>query len=262
MLQIILIVAIGFGVYWLITHKRLQLGNMILITGGVKSGKSMLSVYTSIRLHKREHFKWRVNTFLCKIFHKRPPEEPLLYSNVPLRYRYYTPLTEEHLRRQKRFAYKSVVYVQEASLVADSMTIKDGDLNEAMLLLNKLIAHETKGGYIVYDTQSILDNHYSVKRCLNTYLNIHHCIKALPFVCILKVREMAYDEVNTTNIVSGDVEDDLVTVIVPKRVWKLYDRYCYSAMTDHLPRENEEVRAAVCLKATNILTLKRKETRK
>ena len=79
---------------------------------------------------------------------------PLIYSNVPLAMPY-VPLTDDLLLRKKRFVYGSVIYVQEASLVADSQLIRDMDVNERLMLFNKLIGHETKGGVIIYDTQCI-----------------------------------------------------------------------------------------------------------
>lgn len=75
-------------------------------------------------------------------------EKPLLYSNIPLAVDGFTPLTLDLIQRKERFRYGSVIYVCESSLVADSMSFKDPLLNENMLLLNKLIAHETRGGYI------------------------------------------------------------------------------------------------------------------
>ena len=66
----------------------------------------------------------------------------------------YVPLTDDLLLRKKRFVYGSVIYVQEASLVADSQLIRDMDINERLMLFNKLIGHETKGGVIIYDTHS------------------------------------------------------------------------------------------------------------
>lgn len=42
------------------------------------------------------------------------------------------------------------------------------------------------------------------------------------------------DDSTTVNTVEQDVENDLKIIVIPKRVWKMYDAYCYSALTDHL----------------------------
>ena len=142
----------------------------------------------------------------------------------------------------------------EASLIAGAMDFKDEDLNENLTLLVKLIGHETKGGYLVFDTQSVLDLHYGIKRNLSSYFYIHHKIN-LPFILWLKVRELVFMD-NTSNDFNEDVEESLLNVFVPKSTWKLFDCYCYSALTDHLPVENRVVNIKD-LKARKILTFKK-----
>lgn len=218
---------------------------MVLITGGIKTGKSTMSVWLAIRQYWRQLRKYYIyNYFLYPVFHKLPfgvfkrmkkREKPLFYANIPIAIKNFVPLTCALIERRERFRYGSVVYVCESSLVADSQTIKNMTINEAMLLLNKLFAHETKGGYLFYDTQSIMDNHYAVKRCLSTYFYIHH-MRKIPFFCLAWVRELKFSEDNTAvNTFDTDVEDTLKLVIIPKKVWKLFDCYCYSVLTDHLP---------------------------
>jgi hypothetical protein len=122
------------------------------------------------------------------------------------------------------------------------MDFKDTELNDNLLLFNKLVGHETKGGSIFYDTQSISDNHYAVKRCLASYFYIHHNVK-IPLIClVLYVREMKFSEDNSAvNVIQEDLEKELMRVIVPWSSLKLYDRYCYSVLTDHLPVNAELV---------------------
>lgn len=233
-------------------------GNMILVTGGVKTGKSTLSVRLAYKIYKKQIFRWKLyNKVFFPVFHKifkkkfagGLRERPLLYSNIPLAIPY-VPVTQELIMREVRPAYGSVIYICEASLVADSMLYKDESLNEALLLFNKLIGHETRGGYLIYDTQSVQDNHFAVKRCLNSYFYIHHTRK-IPFFVLMYVREMAYsDDNNTVNAVTEDLESSLKLVVVPKSTWKLFDCYCYSAFTDHLRVSNRE-------KVSNYLKIKK-----
>lgn len=236
-----LIFIVAYVVCRFVVFKIPKVGNMVLITGGIKTGKSTLSVRMVYKLWKKQCFKVRVINVLYPIlgvffsrFRQEKKPMPLIYSNVPLSIPY-VPLTEDLIMRKKRFVYGSVCYIQECSLLADSMSYKDQLLNENMLLLCKLWAHETKGGYIILDTQSVQDNHYSIKRCLNSYIDIHHAIK-LPFVILLFVRELKYDDSgNNVNVYDDDVEDTLRCVVVPKSTWKMFDRYCYSILTDNLP---------------------------
>lgn len=243
--------------------KHLKLGNLVLVTGGVKTGKSTLAVNLSIKQYKKALFSYKVRCFfVCvfKIFKPQlvMPEKPLLYSNVPLNVKFgYVPLTEKLLKRENRFAYKSVIYINEASLIADSMFFKDMLANEQLLLFNKLIGHSTKGGYLIYDTQSIQDCHFAIKRCLNNYFNIHHSVKCFPFFVFLKVREMFYsDDGSVINVADNDIEFNNKWVCVPKSTWKKFDCYCYSVLTDNLPVEKNVV-VPDSLKADKIVSFKK-----
>lgn len=264
MIAILIIVGVLFAVY--LIHRFFKIpkcGNLVLVTGGVKTGKSTLSVRLVYKLIRRQRRKvWVLNHILHPIlgwmpgigkkFAKRP--RPLVYSNIPLNMPY-VPVTKDLLLRKSRFVYGSIIYLCESSLVADSMSFKDEIVNEELLLFNKLIAHETKGGTLIYDTQSVSDNHYAIKRCLNSYFYIHHKL-VVPFFVILYVREMIFSEDNNAvNAVNEDVEAGLRMVVVPKRTWKLFDCYCYSALTDDLPVEEEE-RIATTLKCTEIVSFK------
>lgn len=232
---IILAVLLFFGIKLYLKVKRPKLNSMVLVTGSIKTGKSTLSVFFVLREYRKRLFLWKIK----HIFNKNI-EKPLIYSNVPLGVPY-VPLTNELLARKERFNYKSVIYVCESSLVSDSQLIKDNNLNLDLLLFNKLIGHESKGGIIIYDTQCIGDNHYSIKRSLSQYFYIHHTRK-IPFFLLCYVREMIYsDDDSTLNVFNEDIEKTLKVILVPKRVWKYFDCYCYSSLTDNLPVANNVV---------------------
>lgn len=233
---------------------------MALVTGGVKCGKSTLSVAIARSEYRARCRKIKFKNFFCKLFNKPLYKLPLLYSNVPLGMPY-VPITEDLLLRKKRFEYGSVIYVQEASLVADSQLIRDMDINERLMLFNKLIGHETKGGVIIYDTQCITDVHYSIKRCVSNYFYIHHLTKWIPFFLIAYVQECRYSDDGTTITVNtDDTETKLKRVILLKSTWKYFDCYCYSVLTDDLPVENAVIynnKKTKDLKARKILSFRK-----
>lgn len=239
-LAISLIVLIILFIIFMRLRKVPKCGSLTLITGGVKSGKSTLAVHLTIRHYKKVLLKWKIYRIIRKVLRFLPErEKPLLYSNVPLAGIDYVELTEDLLLREKRFAYRSVIYCQEASLVADSQQWRDMDVNERLLHFNKLIGHETRGGMIIYDTQSIQDCHYAIKRSVSSYIWIHHNIK-IPFFVLVYVREMFYSEDGSgINVFNEDVEETLLRIIIPKSIWKRFDAYCYSKLTDHLPAETK-----------------------
>ena len=255
MIYIFIIISVLVAFWIAYKLKILKCGNVVLVTGGVKTGKTTMSVRLVYKLWKKNVRKVKFYNRFVRFFKKDKAKKdlPLIYSNIPLSLPY-VPLTEDLIYRRTRFVYGSVIYFCEASMLAGSMDFKDDDLNECLQLLVKLIAHETKGGYMVFDTQSVLDLHYGIKRNVSSYFYIHHK-KSIPFFLVLKVRELVFME-NTSNEFVGDVEDGLKTMIVPKRTWKYFDCYCYSALTDHLPIERNVTRAND-LKARHILTFKR-----
>lgn len=218
-----------------------KVGAMAMVTGGVKCGKSTFAVGLVMSEYRRRRRSVKFRNFFRKLFRIPLHDLPLIYSNIPLSVPY-VPLTEDLLLRKKRFVYGSVIYVNEASLVADSQLIKDHNINERLLLFNKLIGHELLGGCIIYDTQSISDVHYSIKRCLSDYFYIHHLSKWIPFFLVATIRECRYSEDGSVvEVNTSDVEDSLRKVIIRKSTWKKFDAYCFSSLTDNLPVANETV---------------------
>lgn len=260
-IYIILIAIVVFIVRkFLSQFKVAKIGSLALVTGGVKTGKSTLSVSIVRSEYKRRYRRIKFKNFFCKLFNKPLYQLPLLYSNVPLGMPY-VQITEDLLLRKKRFEYGSVIYIQEASLVADSQLIRDMDINERLMLFNKLIGHETKGGVLIYDTQCITDVHYSIKRCISNYFYIHHLVKWIPFFLIAYVQECRYSDDGTTLTISNeDVENTLKRVILRKSTWKYFDCYCYSILTDDLPVENTIIyndKKTKDLKARKILSFRK-----
>lgn len=257
------LLALGAFIFFKISKhfKVPKIACVSLTTGGVKSGKSTFSVYLAISTYKRIHRRWKVRKLFQTLFNKPIDEEPLLYSNIPLSVPY-VPITLDLLQRKVRPRYGSVAYVNEASLLCDQMLFKDDELNERLTLFNKLFGHETCGGYLVYDTQCIGDVHYAVKRSLSNYFYVHHLEKRIPFFLVAKVREERYsdDKGTITNTYSEDVEENLKTVIIPKSVWKKFDSYCFSVLTDSLPVSDNVLKGSTDLKAREIVSFRKFKT--
>ena len=234
--MIILVIIIAVIIVVAIMKKKKVIEpNVFCITGGVKTGKSTIAMYLARKKYKKMVFQWKIKKLLCKIFRKETPEKPLFYSNIKVAFDY-VPITKEIILRKQRLRYKSVAFIDESSLIADSMDYKDPDVNYGLKMFNKLYGHETKGGYLYYNTQVMRDNHYAIKRCMNSYLWVHHIIKWIPFFICAKVQELFFSEDGENiNCNNGDVEDKLKWLIIPKSTWKKFDCYTYSVLTDELP---------------------------
>lgn len=214
-------------------------GAVTMITGGVKCGKSALTVCFGVRCYRKIRFWWHVRVFFSKLFKRQIPEEPMLYSNIPLRNIKYVPLTRDHLLRKVRLNARSVCILDEASLVADSQLIKDKNINTQLLLFFKLYGHSTHGGKIFCNSHCIGDLHYALKRTTSTYYYVHHLSK-FPFISCFKVREERYSEDGSTvNQYEQDVDKSMLRLFMFNGYYKCYDCFCYSSLTDDLPTCNE-----------------------
>lgn len=238
---ILIILFIVFLFIYFKWFKNFDVPCVSLFTGAPKTGKTLCSVSCAYRLHRRKLFVYRLKKyvlsylFFWKYKQFKNLEKLLLYSNIALNVKGgYVPLTRDLLLRQKRFAYGSTILISECALVADSMAYKDTLINETLTLFNKLIGHETKGGHLIYDTQSLYDCHYAIKRVCSNYYYIVKQFKWLPFIHLVKCKKLEYNPDIENVVVNEDAEDTAYWYILSKKTYKRYDRYCYSVFTDYL----------------------------
>ena len=235
---------IGF-VIWFIIRKNFKtpsFGSMCVVTGGLKCGKSTFSLYLAYRTYKKNLFAVKIANFFNRLFHREELELPLFYSTIPVSFPH-VRITEDLLMRKTRFAYKSVVWIDEASLLADSSLYKDLILNAKLLEFCKLFGHETKGGCLFLVTHDVSELHISMRRVCSQTFNVVNTFKWLPFLLLVTVREERYSESGQTiNNYDSDLEESIKKVIVLKNVWKKFDCYCYSSMTDDLPVEGRIIK--------------------
>lgn len=266
LLLILIGVAILLIFLWSKT-KRLKIDNVYFISGGVKTGKTFISVALAIKTYKKNIRKWYIRSIFCKVLYKFTKKQrfyddskkPMLYSNIPLRYIKHNPLTIDIVERKVRIPNKSVVLIDETSLLADSMLFNKKEINDELLLFYKLFAHFTHGGTCIANSQSIADNHYSLKRCMSHYLYVN-ARKKYPFVSIFQVRELLYSDDNSSvNTITRDLEKDTLKVWFLNRYYKYYDCYCYSIFTDSLTYyvdyDRPILKLTDSLKTDNLVTL-------
>ena len=215
------------------------IGCLTLFTGALKSGKTMTGLQCALKKYKWARIKWHIDCLWRKLIGKPLPEEPLFYTNIPVAGVAYVPVTVDMLYRKVRLAYKSVMFLSETSLIADSMTIKDALLNEQINEFFKLYGHETHGGKCIIETQNVLDNHYAIKRCLTFYYNIDANF-SLPFFKLVRFYKVFYtDDKSVSSVVNLAQGVEYSYMLIPKSIFTRYDSYTYSAFTDYLPKADE-----------------------
>lgn len=253
---LLILVALGVFLLWFFIFKvkHLKTPDVYMVDGGVKTGKSLVTVMLAVKQYRRNcikvaifNFFRRIVNFFKKLFKKEqkaPLEKPMLYSNMPLYRVKYNALSMDVLLWNVRIPHKSVVLIDEATLLADSMTGMVGnkdnkkrfdEINETLTLFLKTFGHQTHGGACFYNSQQVVDLHFAFKRCTSTYLFVAKNRK-FPFFCLLDVRELVHDESgDVVNTVEKDVDVDNRPLFVSKRWYKYYDRFYLDVLTKHLP---------------------------
>lgn len=244
-----------------------KLKNIVFVDGSLGTGKSFYSVSLAIRLYRRSKIFYWIGVGLTYVlwwwpkFRDMRLEKPVLCSNINLRGVPFVPLTMDIIMRKTRLPYKSVILIDEISLLADQMLFKDKRINDALSIFFKLLRHEMHGGYCVINSQSTSDLHFSLKYVLSDYLYIHSRFK-FPFVTLMKVQEMAYsadkDGRQIVNANVGDLESNLKVILTFNKYYKRYDSYCFSIFTDDLPvmRELIEFQKGQSLKTADLVTFR------
>lgn len=247
--MVLIIVLVLLGIFLLYAYlkwfKVPKMKNVIFIDGSLGTGKSALTVCLAIRMYKRQvrHHKFRLFLSHIPLFKKwKDDEKPLLYSNIKLKNIEYVPLTKDLIiRKNVRYAYKSVVILDEFSLIADQNMYgkKFEVITERMSEFFKLFRHQTKGGYMFINSQSTSDLNFTLKSVLSDYFYIHSkSSRFVPFIQVLKVQECRYSRDNSSLQVNiDDVEDNLKIMVMLKKWFRYYDTYCHSIFTDMLPVE-------------------------
>ena len=64
---VIVLLIVGFFLWYKI-RKIPKLGSMTLVSGGIKTGKSTLSVYLALRKIKRNRLIWKIKCVFFRIF--------------------------------------------------------------------------------------------------------------------------------------------------------------------------------------------------
>lgn len=257
MVQFLLISAGVILLIWLYFKffKIPKIKNLMFVDGGLGAGKSFYCVHLAVRLYKRNMRRYKIAKVIFKPFAlmKKPPkksrllkrirslywnlEEPILYSNIPLRNVKHSKLTLDIILRKVRVARKSVILMDDVSVIVDQMNFKDRILNKQLSLFFKLWRHESHGGYIIANSQSVADIHHAFKYALSDYLYLHSSFR-VPFFRVIRSQEMHYTaDKDSGSIAMGtgkDIEETLKMVLVRSKYFKYYDSYCYSILTDGL----------------------------
>ncbi len=224
---------------------------VIAYTGGLGSGKSMLSTETAIKLLRRNRRKIaRYNLFHLK--DKKP--KPLLYSNIPIRIsqkEWAEVLTADHLLLRAKIREKSVTYIDEVGSFANQFQFRDTNIQIFDEFI-RFYRHYTKGGYLVVNDQCSENIVLQIRRRINTVFNLMHFRSWFGICYTVRCRNMSVSEEIKT-VEEQNTEDNTKMVfgfLQPK--WR-YDTWCYSERYNTVPEVEQNPHKA--LKTNRVLRL-------
>ena len=254
---IICLIVVALLLIWVVKRsKKFRFDSIVMINGGVGSGKTLTAVWLAVRSYKKSVRIWKRKNFFRKLFKKDLLEKPLLYSNIPLFNIDFVLLNQDLLERQVRFNFCSIVLISESSLVANSQDFKRKDLpnlNDNLTEFLKLIRHMLHGSYrslfglggtipnLIIETQSKNDNHFAFDRCITQVMFINKSYN-IPFFKVQHCRDLLLYE-GVENVINDDSKQDnsFKWYFVPKAIFKKYDSYSYSFLTDNLQNYDKTI---------------------
>lgn len=254
-MELILILIIILVIFIIIKNYKKKYDTIVAFTGGLGSGKSLLSVQTSIKLlRKNRNYVWRQNNiwrYLKKIKSPKKPlqpilEKPMLYSSIPIYFRCHfwnkkewsIKLEEEHLLLIKKLGFKAVVFIDEIGSFANQFQYKNSNILDNFNEFIRLFRHYTKGGYLVVNDQCSENIVLEVRRRINQVYNLMS-FRHIWFIYWVKVRNISISEEIKT-IEENNKENNMSTMfgIMPSK--KTYDTYCYSERYSSVPTKKEK----------------------
>ena len=231
----ILILLVGLYIFVKIYSKLyfLKVDHTLMFTGAPGTGKTNEMVRMALKLYKKakrqvkKHNRW----------HKDKWEEPILYSNIPIRINRSTWSTElklEHLLLTERQTKKAITVITEIGKIASQYEWNNLNVQENLNDYISLYRHYTHGGYFLCDDQSSDNVAVNIRRRLGTVLNMLHLHKFWIFYWV-KMRNITISEDIKT------IEDDSAETNMRWRFglfplfMKRYDTYSFSERYNTVP---------------------------
>lgn len=228
-----------FKLFTLIRLYIMRVDNVLLYTGGLGSGKSLVSCRQSINLLRKNRIKvWLHNIFIKK--DKWP--KPMLYSNIPVRIsrrEWSISLSLSDLLGQTEIIPRSVVFLDEVGLFLNQFQTRGDDVDDLDLFMT-LFRHYTLGGYLVINTQSVHKVNHKIRYNLDSSIHLRG-FRRIPIIGLAWTHARTCYTGDEITCISNDAEDEekLIFMLVHKRN-RHYDTYCYSDLYNAVPPDQIE----------------------
>lgn len=235
----LVIIIVAFLVWLWVKPYIISYDTVLLFTGGLGSGKSLLSSEYALRLLRKNRFKVLLHNLKPWNWKKskRWPK-PLLYSSIPFlvsRRESALQLTPDHLLLQKKIVPRSVCFLDELDSFANQFDYKLANILDNFNEFCRLYRHYTKGGYLVTNTQASDNCVLQIRRRINTCYNLMHFKRWLFLFYTVRIRNISLSEELKT-VEEGNTEDNMrIKFGLVPIFCRHYDTYCYSGRYDTVP---------------------------
>lgn len=212
----------------------IKVDNTLMFTGAPGTGKTNEMVKWSLRLYKKQLKKVRWHNR----FKRDKWEEPILYSNIPIRINrstWSTVLKLEHLLLTERINHRSVTVITEIGKIASQYEWNNLNVQDNLNDFISLYRQYTLGGYFLCDDQSSDNVAVNIRRRLGTVVNMLH-FRRFWKIYWVKMRNITVSEDIKT------IEDDSAETNMR---WKIglfpffyvnYDTYAFSERYNSVPK--------------------------
>lgn len=243
--MIYLLILLGIMlVLWWVKPYIIHYDTVISFTGGLGSGKSLISTQMAVRLLKKNRWKVRFHNWKHPFNKSKHIARPVLYSSIPLRVsrkEWALQLREEHLTLQERLPEKCIVFIDEIDSYASQFDYKLPNIIQNFDEFTRFFRHYTKGGYLVCNTQATDNLVLQIRRRMNSVFNLMHFKKWFFIFYTVKIRNITLSEEIKT-IEEEDAEDNMSVKFGILPVFcRRYDTYCYSGRYETVPYGKEYV---------------------
>lgn len=244
---IILVVVACIVLYIYIRHRlKHKVETITAYTGGLGSGKTLLSVDKALSLYRKNHRKWKLKKWLFHILHKDSEfndDEPIFLSNIPVRINkslWSTKLKKEHLLLQERIPQHSVVLLDEIGAFASQFDYNQKNVVVVFDEFVRFFRHYVDG-YIVTNDQCSENVNLVIRRRINKITNLSNCL-VIFHMCFYFSRQINIsEEIKTIDTASNgkmnetDTQDNMNFSFKFVFNKKAYDSRCYSVRYDSVP---------------------------
>jgi len=246
--------------YYVLDVYFIKCDTILCFTGGLGSGKSVLSFKWLNKLIKRVTFvrlRRNIKTFIKNRFIDKSNRStylprPMVYSSIPVCFRrffwskkeYSLQLTYNHLLLVDKLSPLAVTFIDEIGSFANQFEFKNPNILDNFNEFIRLYRHYTLGGYLICNDQCSDNIVLEVRRRINNVMNLckFRRIIIIPFLLSIywvKCRNISISE-EIKAIETNNKEDNMRNVfgIMPRK-WN-FDTYCYSVRYDSVPYNYEK----------------------